>query len=164
MKQGRVSHFFLPGSTSELPPQGCGCSSPGVSNWRLGGVWLSEPMFTRASQSVWEVKAPQVWNGVTWTGSTPCSIGWEMGRGAMVWGGKTGHVVPPLWMPGDPAYPAQSFPGMCGSDWDGKLGSKCHPLGGEGLPSLGARQEDVVLSLGGREGLQWATHPPAPQV
>lgn len=36
--------------------------------------------------------------------------------------------------------------------------------GSEGLPSLGAWQENVVLSLGGSEGLQWAAHPPALQV
>lgn len=63
-------------------------------------------------------------------------------------------MVSPLWMPGAPPCPALSFPGMCGSDWGGKVETKGRPHGGEGLPSLGARQENVVLSLGGREGLQ----------
>lgn len=76
------------------------------------------------------------------------------GKGSSGAGWGTGHVVPPLWMLGTPACPAQSFPGMCGSDWGGKVGSKCHPLGSEELPSLGAQQENVVLSLGSREGLQ----------
>lgn len=124
---------------------------------------MSEPTFTRAS---WSVVGSKGFPGLEWRHLETINtllhrLEDEKGSSGVEW--ATGHVMPPLWMPGAPACPAQSFPEMCGSDWGGKVGSKCRPLGGEGLTSLGARW-NVVLSLGGREGLQWAAHPPAPQV
>lgn len=135
MKPGRVSVFFLPGSASECSPyRGCSCPGPGVSNWRLGDSGCQSPRSPGHPGLLWGAKAPQVWNGVTWTRSTLCSIGWEMGRGAVVQGGGQGMWCPLCACLGLlPALPSPSQ-GCVGLTGGGRWGASAVPLEVRGSP------------------------------
>lgn len=145
---------FLPAWISPecCPCRGCSCRSPGGSNWRLGGSGCQSPHSPGHPSLLWGVKAPR--SGMV----SPGHDNTLLRRLTVVQDGEQGMWCPLCGclalLPALPS-PSQRCVGLTGV---GRWG------GSEGLPSLGAWQENVVLSLGGSEGLQWAAHPPALQV
>ena len=131
---GKSCSFFSPGMASQvLSPWGAGAAPARGSVIGYHGAPGIRTHFHQGIQvCCGERRLPGSKLVITRTQAALCSIAWEMGKGSSNIGWGRGCTVPPLWVPRVPAQCLWAgLNGMCGSNWGGKVGQCCCPLGGE---------------------------------